>query len=158
MPFCLLRAGMENIPARSERAGRLCRISSVISSITAKKARPVGRALCLRFAKEPFLQVLLVALDHLFNHLAANRAGLAGGQIAVVALLEVDTDLPWCVFTTKTQFYFEVNTHQGGLMFFYLLKICYPCYIPYRVFCDFSNKAVKDTNTLPVGSSRPSNR
>lgn len=149
---------MENIPARSERAGRLCRISSVISSITAKRARPVGRALCLRFAKEPFLQVLLVALDHLFNHLAADRASLAGGQIAVVALLEVDADLPWCVFTTKTQFYFEVNTHQGGLMFFDLLKICYPCYIPYRVFCNFSNKAVKDTNTLPVGSSRPSNR
>ena len=123
-----------------------------------KRARPVGRALCLRFAKEPFLQVLLVALDHLFDHLAADRAGLAGGQIAVVALLEVDADLPWCVFTTKTQFYFEVNTHQGGLMFFDLLKICYPCYIPYRVFCDFSNKAVKDTNTLPVGSSRPSNR
>lgn len=123
-----------------------------------KRARPVGRALCLRFAKEPFLQVLLVALDHLFNHLAADRASLAGGQIAVVALLEVDADLPWCVFTTKTQFYFEVNTHQGGLMFFDLLKICYPCYIPYRVFCDFSNKAVKDTNTLPVGSSRPSNR
>mgnify|MGYP000401110815 CR=1 FL=1 len=58
---------MENIPARSERAGRLCRISSVISSITAKRARPVGRALCLRFAKEPFLQVLLVALDHLLD-------------------------------------------------------------------------------------------
>ena len=108
--------------------------------------------------KKPFLQVLLVALDHLLDHLAADRAGLAGGQIAVVALLEVDADLPWCVFTTKTQFYFEVNTHQGGLMFFDLLKICYPCYIPYRVFCDFSNKAVKDTNTLPVGSSRPSNR
>lgn len=149
---------MENIPARSERAGRLCRISSVISSIAAKRARPVGRALCLRFAKEPFLQVLLVALDHLLNHLAADRAGLAGGQIAVVALLEVDADLPWCVFTTKNQFYFEVNTHQGGLMSFDLLKICYPCYIPHRVFCDFSNKAVKDTNTLPVGSSRPSNR
>ena len=95
---------------------------------------------------------------HLLNHLAADRAGLAGGQIAVVALLEVDADLPWCVFTTKTQFYFEVNTHQDGLMFFDLLKICYPCYIPYRVFCDFSNKAVKDTNTLPVGSARPSNR
>lgn len=46
--------------------------------------------------KKPFLQVLLVALDHLFDHLAADRAGLAGGQIAVVALLEVDADLPWC--------------------------------------------------------------
>ena len=84
---------MENIPARRERAGRLCRISSVISSITAKRARPVGRALCLRFAKEPFLQVLLVALDHFLDHLAADRAGLAGGQIAVVAPLEVDANL-----------------------------------------------------------------
>ena len=46
--------------------------------------------------KKPFLQVLLVALDHLLDHLAADRAGLAGGQIAVVALLEVDADLPWC--------------------------------------------------------------
>ena len=46
--------------------------------------------------KKPFLQVLLVALDHLLNHLAADRAGLAGGQIAIVALLEVDADLPWC--------------------------------------------------------------
>ena len=39
------------------------------------------------------LQALLVALDHLLDHLAADRAGLAGGQIAVVALLEVDADL-----------------------------------------------------------------
>jgi len=94
----------------------------------------------------------------MLDHLAADGAGLAGGHGAVVALLEIDADFPWCVFTTKTQSYFEVNTHQDGLMFFDLLKICYPCYIPYRVFCDFSNKAVKDTNTLPVGSSRPSNR
>ena len=61
-----------------------------------KKARPVGRALCLRFAKEPFLQVLLVALDHLLDHLAADGTGLARGEIAVVALLEVDANLPWC--------------------------------------------------------------
>ena len=104
------------------------------------------------------LQAVLVGLDHLLDHLAAHRAGLLAGQVTVVALLQVDAYLPWCVFTTKTQFYFEVNTHQDGLMFFDLLKICYPCYIPYRVFCDFSNKAVKDTNTLPVGSARPSNR
>ena len=48
------------------------------------------------------LQALLVALDHLLDHLAADGTGLAGGQVAVVALLEVDADLPWCVFTTKT--------------------------------------------------------
>ena len=39
---------------------------------------------------------------HLLDHLAAYGTGLAGGQVAVVALLEVDADLPWCVFTTKT--------------------------------------------------------
>lgn len=102
--------------------------------------------------------VLFVLLDHLLDHLAADRTGLAAGQVAVVALLQIDAHLPWCVFTIKTQFYFEVNARQDGLMFFDLLKICYPCYIPHRVFCDFSNKAVKDTNTLPVGSARPSNR
>ena len=33
---------------------------------------------------------------HLLDHLAADGTGLAGGQVAVVALLEVDADLPWC--------------------------------------------------------------
>ena len=46
--------------------------------------------------RKSLLQVLLVALDHLLDHLAADGTGLAGGQIAVVALLEVDADLPWC--------------------------------------------------------------
>ena len=40
-----------------------------------------------------WLQVLLVGLDHLLDHLAAHGTGLAGGQVAVVALLEVDADL-----------------------------------------------------------------
>ena len=31
---------------------------------------------------------------NLLDHLAADGAGLAGGQVAVVALLEVDADLP----------------------------------------------------------------
>ena len=42
------------------------------------------------------LQVLLVGLDHLLDHLAADRAGLAAGQVAVVAFLQIDADLPWC--------------------------------------------------------------
>ena len=54
---------------------------------------------------------------HVLDHLTADGAGFAGGEVAVVAVLKVDAYLPWCVFTTKTQFYFEVNTHQGGLMF-----------------------------------------
>lgn len=51
--------------------------------------------------KKPFLQVLLVALDHLLNHLAADRAGLAAGQVAVIAVLQVDAHLLRCVFTSK---------------------------------------------------------
>ena len=49
-----------------------------------------------RFCESGELQVLLVALDHLLDHLAADGAGLAGSEMAVVALLQVDADLPWC--------------------------------------------------------------
>ena len=38
---------------------------------------------------------------HFLDHLAADGAGLAGGQVAVVAVLQVDANLLWCVFTTK---------------------------------------------------------
>ena len=44
------------------------------------------------------LQTLLVGLDHLFDHLAADGAGFAGGQVTVVTIGQVDTDLPWCPF------------------------------------------------------------
>ena len=47
------------------------------------------------------LQALLVGLDHLLDHLAADRAGLAGGQVTVVTVLEVDAHLMRCVFTSK---------------------------------------------------------
>ena len=36
---------------------------------------------------------LLVSFDHLLDHLSADRTGLAGGQIAVVTLLEIDAHL-----------------------------------------------------------------
>ena len=35
---------------------------------------------------------------HLLDHLAADGAGLAGGQVTVVAVGQVDTDFPWCPF------------------------------------------------------------
>ena len=46
------------------------------------------------FCSSGKLQALLVGLDHLLDHLAADGAGLAGGQVAVVALLQVDAHLP----------------------------------------------------------------
>ena len=33
---------------------------------------------------------------HFLDHLAADGAGFPGSQIAVVAVLQVHTDLPWC--------------------------------------------------------------
>ena len=39
------------------------------------------------------LQALLVGLDHLLDHLAADGAGFTGGQVAVVAVLQVDANL-----------------------------------------------------------------
>ena len=38
---------------------------------------------------------------HLLHHLTADRAGLAAGQFAVVAILEVYADLLWRFFTSK---------------------------------------------------------
>ena len=45
--------------------------------------------------------ILLVGFDHLLHHLAAYGAGLTAGQIAVIALLEVNADLLWRFFTSK---------------------------------------------------------
>lgn len=65
--------------------------------------------------RKSLLQVLLVALDHLLDHLAADRAGLAGGQIAVVALLEVDADLPWCTPSIlKSPLRMSLHCKKGG--------------------------------------------
>ena len=38
---------------------------------------------------------------HLLDHLAADGAGFAGGQVAVVALLQVDAHFPWRIITSK---------------------------------------------------------
>ena len=40
------------------------------------------------------LHPLLVGLNHFLDHLAADGAGFPGSQIAVVAVLQVHTDLP----------------------------------------------------------------
>jgi len=41
---------------------------------------------------------LLVSLDHLLDHLAADGAGLAGGQVTVVTIGQVHAHFPWCHF------------------------------------------------------------
>ena len=35
---------------------------------------------------------------HLLDHLAADGAGFAGGQVTVVAVGQVHANLPWCLF------------------------------------------------------------
>ena len=61
---------------------------------TAKRGRPLPDVPDL--PKCLLLHAFFVGLDHLFDHLAADGARLAGGEVAVIALLEVDADLPWC--------------------------------------------------------------
>lgn len=54
------------------------------------------------------LHVALVGLDHLLDHLAANAAGLARGQVAVVAFLEVDAYLPWCSVSILKPYFYHI--------------------------------------------------
>ena len=57
---------------------------------TAKRGRPLPDVPDL--PKCLLLHAFFVGLDHLFDHLAADGACLAGGEVAVIALLEVDAD------------------------------------------------------------------
>ena len=57
------------------------------------------------FSRPSALQILLVGLDHLLDHLAAHGTGLTGGQVAVVALLQVHAHLLRCVFTSKNRLF-----------------------------------------------------
>ena len=53
---------------------------------------PAFGSLCFCLKLAVVLNVVLVLFDHLLHHLTADRACLTGGEIAVVALLQVDTD------------------------------------------------------------------
>ena len=53
---------------------------------------------CRSRGKAVLLHALLVGFDHLLDHLAADGAGLAGGQVTVVAAGQVDAHFPWCPF------------------------------------------------------------
>ena len=44
------------------------------------------------------LHALLVSLDHLLDHLAADGACLTAGQVTVVTVLQVNAHFPWCPF------------------------------------------------------------
>lgn len=57
----------------------------------AKRGRPLPDVPDL--PKCLLLHAFFVGLDHLFDHLAADGARLAGGEVAVIALLEVDAKL-----------------------------------------------------------------
>ena len=92
-----------------------------------------------RWARSPFssrenLQVLLVGLDHLLDHLAAHGTGLTGADVAVVALLQVDANLPWCTSSILSGLFSRTFS---------------------AVFSQFSNKFVEDTHALPVGLIGP---
>ena len=43
-------------------------------------------------SKQSLLHAVLVGLDHLLDHLAADGTGLTAGEVAVVTVLQVDAD------------------------------------------------------------------
>ena len=47
----------------------------------------------VRFAERDLLHTVFVSLDHLFDHVAADRASLLGSDVAVVTIVQVDADL-----------------------------------------------------------------
>ena len=44
------------------------------------------------------VHALLVGLNHFLDHLAADGAGLTGGQVTVVTVGQVNANFPWCPF------------------------------------------------------------
>ena len=58
-----------------------------------KKPAKKGRT-AVKLSVFVLLQALLVGLDHFLDHLAADGAGFPGGQVAVVAVLQIHADLP----------------------------------------------------------------
>ena len=54
------------------------------------------RSAAVPFLRRELLHAALIGLDHLLDHLAADAAGFTRGQVAVVAVLQVDAHLPWC--------------------------------------------------------------
>ncbi len=100
-------------------------------------------------------QLLLIRFDHLLDHLTANRTGLTGCQIAVIALLEVDADLPWCGITTKTSVILQ--SFAPNRLASPILKIDRPIHLPYRVGYYFSDEPIENANALPVRGTRSGN-
>ena len=89
---------------------------------------------------------LLVSFDHLLDHLSADRTGLAGGQVAVVTLLEIDAHLRGGLHleAVKRVACLGDNTLAGTLSHLlytpYFLRLClrlHPYYFPPARFYNF---------------------
>ena len=73
--------------------------------------------------------------SHVLDHLAAHGTGFAGGEVAVVAALQVDADFPWCTRALlkkpKIHYLFYPNViHPArnpavGRVFLHLWSCCY---------------------------------
>lgn len=67
---------------------------STFCSSKAKAEEPTGSsAFALHFC---LFHAVFVGLDHLFNHLATDRTGLTGSEVAVITLFEVYANFACC--------------------------------------------------------------
>ena len=67
------------------------RIRSLRTGGQNRNSRTFARP-AVRLFRHRLFHAVLISLDHLLDHLAADGTGLTGGQIPVVALLQVDAD------------------------------------------------------------------
>ena len=67
---------------------------------------PLGNEACR------LLHAVFVGLDHLLDHLAADAAGLLGGQVAVITLLEVHADLVGSLHLKAIHRFAGIGVHE----------------------------------------------
>ena len=106
---------------------------------------------CPKFIEESgylyfLFHAVFISLDHLLDHLSADRTGLAGGQVAVVTLLEIDAHLRGGLHleAVKRVACLGDNTLAGTLSHLlytpYFLRLClrlHPYYFPPARFYNF---------------------
>jgi len=52
--------------------------------------------LCIFILLKSLLHAVFIGLNHLFDHLTADRTCLLAGEVTVVTVLQVDADFPRC--------------------------------------------------------------
>ena len=83
--------------------------------------------------------------NHLLDHLAADGTGFAGSQVAVIAVGQVDANLPWCPF------YIVNSLFRGFLGWFWGLRWKHPRWLRIQLTDEF----IEDSDALLIAAILP---